>query len=1627
MSPHKMTNRMKKIITITITGLFLSNQLSWAYPVYMDTLRPAASAKTAVAESFSKASSAGERAKRMKKLEIPPGAAEAFIKAMDESAELQEGFDINAEERKREFYARSKRKKVFDSLLNPDGHSGPLFEKIRVKILKKRRIFRVWVPGCSTGEELRTLIWLFRKALTSLNEDIRNWDIKCYGTDSVKNLIDEAKSRAGKPDVIYSDSDEEKHEAVIVDTEGFNAEYLVFDHNDINALGNWKAWQRKEGYFDIILLHEFPDKDDIKIGIESAVRLKGIYIVSDRIYRKVSGRKFVSIVDEKKKQKTGERPTPLLFTAEPIQLYLWLRFNMERRKRTLVIFDKMRNLKVSANDIKGRKIDSDNWLFWALAEDLIDKVYYFLPEDKKYRQAAMGTEADGYKLQMSREVFQGLPEDVDPGQLLFLVNIPHFAEAGKSLRKNFLDEMAGLFDERRSNIEMVNLCQFQTQDIRPEPRAEKNDRQAVSAFLNNSAIGPFYTVSDLDSADTWSDFAKGIIFISGSKADSKLFARKKRKENPLIFKQFINETESRKKSILLKSLRKRGKEAAWDNAKPFNTKSSSAGNSRQERILAVEGILDGLPEEVDDLGSLFHYLLTAEEEVLGDFKTDLEKYDELLEICCGWNEDDFEDKRAWYIIKQAKQVIDPDMAIEIAPGRFEVKIMKGKRLETSEGISIAPTRIGYREGGIIPYQIRFKVVAPADYPIIRPDSEFRNEDLSQWRYIVTHNTGLRFVTTHPMRKFFRPNFRDTIWIGGEKGYRFRIERFPHEEERGVLLSKGFLCAAVVTEPDEDFVAPGVLLRRDGKFSSAGQEQLEELEAIAGRWKEIFADILKDARHKAGIATEGMSDYERGYGLREIIDYSTFSNPNRIFESDQEFLRKFLWESVEQYQPPPADKRKTKSLTVISIRNGALASIKRGLNPVHHKPSAASRHINQRNYDEKVFLDKIEHFKMLASLNLDSDEKLQLVLKEMIGFLKDNGESLFSKSHISGNIIHKDDWVYQPVLMACSLMVLDAVADLNPEKTTLALIPLLKPKQIDQYTRPKVEDILIKCLKTEKDAGIKRGLALKMRKSAEKLPEEERYSFAARISELMPKIKVNVHHIVALAEGESFETEGLCDVEAGSKLKEAMPLLGIPMINDQAVEVERDGASLKADYIKGEVLQEDDRVTVMSEMGGDFESLLKLAAKNGIIRPDTFTEAQKRGLIFIMLALKQAGYEILRHMKDLSYEQRDTYGELEKIGTVNVFSEKVYEIISELGSTKAKLFLKEFVLPVIKENKVPLLYNIFPEWSYSKLFGPVTAVLRYAGGYEGIDKLLELCYWELTGGDDDKERFIVVKKMVAIFSRIGQQMEHLEPDEFKAWLNEFLSVAKFEEVSYFSGPPVYIVQESNQSFVYYSSTSSTDYKPLPGITIFSETLGFKTLDEARQFLELMQDCRIDIRRIDKNVLELLDFFSGPIGRKIVKGFTGFKEGYGVGDGVVYLDRDRIIGDRFHSGLGSSHDGIEKRGDTLIVHFDEFYNFEVDITGLSIPGPNTKDGPYELRLRFCILHELPFTEQKKIDVSERDWPTLIYDKRQAQPVIWQADTMKRTFVKQESKASSAGAALTEELHKTERTASALATQA
>ncbi|GAB1402791.1 hypothetical protein MASR1M68_17020 [Elusimicrobiota bacterium] len=145
-----------------------------------------------------------------------------------------------------QFFKRDIRKTIYAPLFkhNENGQYGFVKEILKDKIAKGDRIFRFWSCGSATGEELRTFIWLVRKTLNELGENINDWKLDFYGTDNNKTTAEIASNFKGND---YIDDRE-----LTVDTSGFNIRYVILDHTNMTDLSNWLIWQKGEGGFDLI-------------------------------------------------------------------------------------------------------------------------------------------------------------------------------------------------------------------------------------------------------------------------------------------------------------------------------------------------------------------------------------------------------------------------------------------------------------------------------------------------------------------------------------------------------------------------------------------------------------------------------------------------------------------------------------------------------------------------------------------------------------------------------------------------------------------------------------------------------------------------------------------------------------------------------------------------------------------------------------------------------------------------------------------------------------------------------------------------------------------------------------------------------------------------------------------------------------------------------------------------------------------------------------------------------------------------------------------------------------------------------------------------------------------------------
>lgn len=187
------------------------------------------------------------------------------------------------------YYTKFFKKDVRRKILNPlfeyskgaDGSPqyGFVLEMLKTKIKNNDRTFRFWSCGSSTGEELRTFIWLVRKALESMGENLSEWQFDFVGTDNNKLTAKIASEFTGQ------DTIDGTGEKVRVNTEGFNIEYVILNHVDDVDLDNWIAWQKEKGGFDLVcqLNNPTPQWEQEAVA-KNLLKKTGIYVHSDRIY-----------------------------------------------------------------------------------------------------------------------------------------------------------------------------------------------------------------------------------------------------------------------------------------------------------------------------------------------------------------------------------------------------------------------------------------------------------------------------------------------------------------------------------------------------------------------------------------------------------------------------------------------------------------------------------------------------------------------------------------------------------------------------------------------------------------------------------------------------------------------------------------------------------------------------------------------------------------------------------------------------------------------------------------------------------------------------------------------------------------------------------------------------------------------------------------------------------------------------------------------------------------------------------------------------------------------------------------------------------------------------------------------
>ena len=457
--------------------------------------------------------------------------AEAYIRRITDQAEVRDDFDLaDHPAYAREFYNIDLRERVYHGLLRPDGKSSILDKMIRGKRVNAQRVLRVWVPGCSTGEELRTMVWLVRKALGICNERVEDWKLQFYGTDKIKNLIEAAGLWKGKPDKIYQTVDRKDFEEVRVGTSGFDIEYLIVDHSNKEHLDNWVSWQKEIGNFDMIFLHDKPSDKETERMIRSLLRKGGYYAAGGKLYKKKEVNRFDEIDSIYMR---GDKIKPLVITAKPVQAYYWLRFIIDKKPRTLVIFDKARSQEIGIAEVDNRTIDNNNWLFWAMKEGFVDKVYYFSQAEKQYSELSINIEPTGYSIKAKGDPILELPEEAlpkegEPRELLALINHTFFTESEGPPFEGPINDILGFFDSYRSFVNLAILCHSRP-DYTDETEVEKNrdalERILRPMFISSMRIASFLEILDMDAKSNWYRFARIISQTTEPSEDYKTVTR----------------------------------------------------------------------------------------------------------------------------------------------------------------------------------------------------------------------------------------------------------------------------------------------------------------------------------------------------------------------------------------------------------------------------------------------------------------------------------------------------------------------------------------------------------------------------------------------------------------------------------------------------------------------------------------------------------------------------------------------------------------------------------------------------------------------------------------------------------------------------------------------------------------------------------------------------------------------------------------------------------------------------------------------------------------------------------------------------------------------------------------------
>lgn len=117
-----------------------------------------------------------------------------------------------------------------------------VFDRIRSEVSRRleekgQRLFRAWVPGCSTGEEAFSLAMIVREAL---GDDIRNWKIQIFASDIDERALDIARMGRYPESAVSQLPKHLRNKYFSVEGDQYTAakslrEMIIFSRHDVTA------------------------------------------------------------------------------------------------------------------------------------------------------------------------------------------------------------------------------------------------------------------------------------------------------------------------------------------------------------------------------------------------------------------------------------------------------------------------------------------------------------------------------------------------------------------------------------------------------------------------------------------------------------------------------------------------------------------------------------------------------------------------------------------------------------------------------------------------------------------------------------------------------------------------------------------------------------------------------------------------------------------------------------------------------------------------------------------------------------------------------------------------------------------------------------------------------------------------------------------------------------------------------------------------------------------------------------------------------------------------------------------------------------------------------------------------